>query len=97
MQGGTVFHFITGGIREAYDRATGAANGKDVRVGGGVNTIRQYLAARLIDEMHLAVGRALLGSGEHLLGGLDLPSLGYHVVKHSIGDNATHVVIGRKD
>ncbi len=96
MQGGTVFHFVTGGIREAYDRALDAAHGKDVRLGGGTSTIRQYLATGLVDQMHLAIGRALLGSGEHLLGGLDLPALGYRVAEHVNGEVATHVVIERK-
>ncbi|CAG0983573.1 hypothetical protein PHYC_01899 [Phycisphaerales bacterium] len=96
MDGGTTFHFVTGGIREAYDRAMAAAKGRDVRLGGGANTIRQYLSARLVDEMHLAVGPALLGSGEHLLGGLDLPALGYVVTEHASGQGAMHVVIGRK-
>lgn len=76
MDGGTTFHFVTGGIREAYDRAMEAAKNKDVRLGGGAKTIRQYLAARLVDSMHLAVGPVLLGSGEHLFAGLDLPALG---------------------
>ena len=96
MQGGTVFHFVTGGIREAYDRAMDAARGKDIRLGGGANTIRQYLAVRLVDDMHLAASPALLGSGEHLFGGLDLPALGYAVTEHAHGENATHIVIGRK-
>jgi len=95
MRGGTTFHFVTGGIREAYDRAMEAAGGKDVRVGGGASTIRQYLQARLVDEMHLAVGPALLGAGEHLWGGLDLPALGYVVREHVRGEGAVHVVIGR--
>jgi dihydrofolate reductase len=96
MQGGTVFHFVTGGAREAYGLAMHAAHGKDVRVGGGANTIRQYLAAGLVDHMHLAIGRILLGSGEHLFAGLDLPSLGYTVLEQTNGENATHVVIGRR-
>lgn len=95
MQGGTTFHFVTGGIREAYDRAMNAANGKDVRVGGGAHTIRQYLSAALVDHMHVAIGRVLLGAGEHFFAGLDLPSLGYTVVEQTKGENATHVVIGR--
>jgi dihydrofolate reductase len=95
MLGGTTFHFVTGGIREACDRAMEAAKGKDIRVGGGASTIRQYLAARLVDEMHLAVSPVLLGSGEHLLGGLDLPELGYQVNDHADGEGATHVVIAR--
>lgn len=95
MDGGTTFHFVTGGIREAYDRAMDAAQGKDVRVGGGANTIRQYLNARLVDQMHLAVSPVLLGSGESLLHGLDLPALGYKVVGRADGEGAMHVVIGR--
>ncbi len=77
MEGGTVFHFVTGGIREALERATAAAEGKDVQIGGGAATLRQYLEARLIDEMHVAISPMLLGSGEHLLYGLDLKALGY--------------------
>jgi len=96
MDGGTTFHFVTGGIREAYDRAVAAAKGQDVRLGGGANAIRQYLAAGLVDEMHLAVGAVLLGSGEHLFGGLDLPSLGYGVIEQQRGEGAMHIVIGRK-
>jgi dihydrofolate reductase len=93
MQGGTTFHFVTGGIREAYDRAMEAAQGKDVRVGGGADTIRQYLTAHLIDEMHLAIAPVLLGSGESLLHGLNLPELGYEVAEHVPSELATHVVI----
>lgn len=95
MQGGTTFHFVTGGPRDAYDRAMDAAGGMDVRVGGGAATIRQFLADRLIDEMHLAIGPVLLGSGEHLLGGLNLPALGYHVADVQASPAATHVVISR--
>lgn len=93
MQGGTTFHFVTGGIEDALRRAKDAAGGRDIRLGGGVATIRQYLQAQLIDEMHLAVRPVLLGRGEHLLAGLDLPALGYHVVEASPGERATHVVI----
>lgn len=96
MDGGTTFEFVTGGIREAYDRAMEGAEGKDVRVGGGANTIRQYLAARLVDHMHLAVGPALLGSGEGLLSGLDLPALGYEVAQMEGSRAAAHIVIRRK-
>jgi dihydrofolate reductase len=95
MKGGTVFHFVTDGIDAALQRARQAADGKDVRVGGGVSTIRQYLQARLIDEMHLAISPVLLGAGESLLGGLDLPQLGYGVSQHVTTPAATHVVIGR--
>lgn len=95
MEGGTTFHFITGGIREAYDRARAAAGNKDICLGGGVSTIRQYLQTKLIDELHLAVAPAVLGSGEHLLGGLNLRELGYTVTEHVASPNATHIVLTR--
>jgi dihydrofolate reductase len=93
MEGGTTFHFVTDGIEAALQRAREAAGDKDVRIGGGVETIQQYLAAGLIDEMHLAIAPVLLGSGEHLLGGIDLPRLGYLVSDYVASENATHVVI----
>src|SRR5258708_6192755 len=96
MEGGTVFHFVTGGIREALERATGEAGGKDVQIGGGVATIRQYLEARLIDELHVAIAPRLLGSGEHLLYGLDLTALGYECTTHLPTAAATHVVLTRR-
>jgi dihydrofolate reductase len=96
MDGGTTFHFVTDGIEAALKRATEAANGKDVRLGGGVATIRDYLQARLIDEMHFAISPVLLGSGEHLLGGLDLPALGYQRSEHVPTESATHVVITKR-
>src|SRR5215471_15771065 len=77
MEGGTTFHFVTGSIHDVHERAIEAANGKDVRLGGGVATLRQYLRAGLVDEMHLAMAPILLGAGEHLFEGLDLPGLGY--------------------
>src|SRR5262249_36306955 len=77
MEGGTVFHFVTDGRRRALERATEAARGKDVQIGGGVSTIRQYLEAGLIDEMHVAIAPRLLGSGEHLFHSLDVTSIGY--------------------
>jgi dihydrofolate reductase len=95
MQGGTTFHFITDGIHAARQRAVEAANGKDIRVGGGAATIRQFLLAGLIDEMHLAVSPVLLGSGEHLLAGFDLPQFGYEVAEHVPSANVTHVVLRR--
>jgi dihydrofolate reductase len=95
MEGCTVFHFVTGGIREALERATAAAGGKDVQIGGGVATIRQYLEARLIDELHVAISPVLLGSGEHLLYGLDLKALGYECTTHVPTAAATHVVLTR--
>jgi dihydrofolate reductase len=95
MEGGTVFHFVTGGVREALDRATAAAQGKDVQIGGGVWTIRQFLEERLIDELHLAIAPMLLGSGEHLFDGLDLRTLGYECTTHVPTSAATHVVLTR--
>jgi dihydrofolate reductase len=95
MDGGTTFHFVTDGIERALERATEAANGLDVRLGGGVETIRQYLQARLIDEMHIAIAPILLGSGESLFAGIDLPSLGYQCVEQVATQRATHVVIQR--
>jgi dihydrofolate reductase len=93
MDGGTTFHFVTDGIHEALERARKAANGQDVRLGGGVATIKQYVRARLIDEMHIAIAPILLGSGENLLADIDLPSLGYGCVEHVGTPRATHVII----
>ena len=95
MKGGTTFHFVTGGIHEALEQAKRAAGAKDIRVGGGVATIRQYLEAGLVDELHLAFAPVLLGSGEHLLGGIDLQALGYSVREHVPTSAATHVVMAR--
>jgi len=97
MEGGTVFHFVTGGIEDALDRARDAAGDRDIRVGGGAATIRQYLAARLIDEMHYVISPVLLGSGEPLFEGLDLPALGYKVAEHVASEAATHIVLARED
>jgi len=96
MEGGTTFHFVTDGIHAALERALDAANGKDVRIGGGASTIRQYLQARLIDEMHLAVVPTLLGRGEPLLAGLDLVELGYAVTRSVPSEAVLHVTITRK-
>lgn len=96
MDGGTVFHFVTDGIEAALDRARAAAGGKDIRLGGGVETIRQYLKAGLIDELHLAFAPRLLGSGEHLLAGLDMPALGYSVTETAATEKAMHVVLTRQ-
>lgn len=93
MDGGTTFHFVTDGIHAALERAFDAAKGQDVRLGGGVDTIRQYLRAGLIDEMHLAIAPVLLGSGENLLSGIDMRSLGYRCVEHEPTQHATHVVL----
>ena len=95
MEGGTVFHFVTEGMHSALERAKKAANGKNVRLGGGVATIRQYLEAQLVDELHIAISPTLLGSGEHLFAGLDLRKLGYSCTEHVPGAKATHVVLTR--
>jgi dihydrofolate reductase len=96
MEGGTVFHFVTGGIEDALAQAREAAGDRDVRIGGGVSTIRQYLSAGLIDQMHVAIAPILLGRGEPLLAGLDLPRLGYEVTEHVASEKATHVVLSKR-
>jgi dihydrofolate reductase len=96
MEGGTTFHFVTGGIHDALARARAAANGKDVRLGGGVETIRQYLRAGLVDEMHFALSPAILGRGEHLLSGLDLKALGYEITQHVTSPAVTHFVLTKR-
>lgn len=96
MEGGTTFHFVTDGIHAALARAKAAAEGKDVRVGGGVATIRQYLRAGLVDEMHIALTPALLGSGEHLLADIDLPALGFECTERLGSPNAMHVVLTKR-
>ncbi len=95
MEGGTTFHFVTGGIRAALERAREAAAGKDVRIGGGVATVRQYLEADLIDELHLAVAPVLLGTGEHLLAGIDLRARGFACTEHVAAPGAMHVVLSK--
>jgi dihydrofolate reductase len=97
MEGGTVFHFVTDGIHAALDRARAVAGSQDIRLLGGAATIRQYLQARLIDEMHLGVSPIVLGSGESLLGGIDLRALGYTRAKYIPGERAAHYVVGRGD
>ncbi|MCG2615068.1 dihydrofolate reductase family protein [Terrimonas sp. NA20] len=96
MKGGTTFYFITDGIVSALEKAKDAANGKDIRIGGGTSTIRQYLQAGLIDEIQLTISPVLLGSGEHLLEGLDLPKLGFNEVEKINGEQAMHVVLRKK-
>jgi dihydrofolate reductase len=96
MEGGTVFHFVTGGIEEALRLARKAAGERDVRIGGGVATVRQYLRARLVDEIHLAQSPILLGSGEHLFDGLDLLALGYRLEEHTSSAAATHLTIRKQ-
>ena len=95
MEGGTVFHFVTDGIEAALERARKAAGAKDIRIGGGVSTIRQYLKARHIDEMHLAVSPLFLGSGEHLLADIDLTALGYTCTKWVASERAAHYTIAK--
>lgn len=95
MEGGTTFHFVTEGIEVALQRAKEAANGKDVRLGGGVNTIRQYLTANLIDEMHIAVSPIILGSGERLFDGVDLVKLGYKCVQNTLTEKAMHILLAK--
>lgn len=95
MEGGNVFHFVTGGIHEALERARETAGARDIRLGGGASTVRQYLQARLVDEMHLAVSPILLGAGEPLLAGLDLPKLRYKCEKSVAGERAMHYSITR--
>ena len=95
MAGGTTFHFVTDGIHAALARAREAAQGKDIRLGGGVATIRAYLNAGLVDELHLAVAPAILGRGEHLLNGIDLAALGYQVTESAFSEKAMHVVLTR--
>jgi dihydrofolate reductase len=96
MQGGTTFYFVTEGIHGALERAREAANGKDVRLGGGVSTMKQYLRAGLVDDMHFVLSPALIGSGERLFDDLNLPGLGYELNSHLSSPGATHVMVGRR-
>jgi len=96
MEGNTTFHFVTGGIHDALEQAREAAKGMDVRIGGGPNTIKQYLRAGLIDELHLAIAPVLLGEGEHLFEGVDLRGLGYECIQFVASEKATHVVLRRQ-
>ena len=96
MAGGTVFHFVTGGIHAALEQATAAAGGLDIRLGGGVSTVRQFLTAGLVDDMHLAVRPVLLGSGENLWNGIDARALGYECTESIAGERATHVFINKR-
>lgn len=95
MKGGTTFHFVTDGPESALQQAKNAANGQNVRIGGGVSTIRQYLTAGQVDEMHLAFSPVLLGEGENLFAGIDLPKLGFRPVQTRAGEEATHVILKR--
>jgi dihydrofolate reductase len=96
MKGGTTFHFVTEGIEKALERAKAAAGNADVRIGGGVSTVRQYLQAGLIDEMHLVQRPVFLGAGEHLWRGLDLHGLGYECMRTVQGERATHLFLGKR-
>ncbi|MES2980009.1 MAG: dihydrofolate reductase family protein [Pseudomonadota bacterium] len=96
MQGGTDFHFVTDGIESALAQARAAAGGRDVRIGGGAATIRQFLQARLIDELHIAVGPVFMGAGENLWQGLNMRALGYEVVEVIAGERATHVMVQKR-
>jgi dihydrofolate reductase len=95
MQGGTTFHFITDGIHAALEAAQRAAGDRDVRIGGGADTVRQYLRAGLVDEVHLALSPALLGQGESLLSGIDLTGLGFQCTEHVASRQALHVILSR--
>ena len=97
MKGGTEFFFVTEGIHAALEQAMSAAGGRDVRLGGGVATVRHYLRAGLIDELHLAVRPVLLGHGEHLWNGLDANALGYECTKYLVGERAAHVFLSKRD
>ncbi|HUJ86377.1 MAG TPA: dihydrofolate reductase family protein [Burkholderiales bacterium] len=96
MAGGTEFRFVTGGIGAALEQARAAAGGRDIRLGGGVDTVRQYLRAGLIDELHLALRPVLLGTGEHLMGGIDLRALGYECAPPVAGERALHVFLRKR-
>jgi len=96
MAGGTAFHFVTGGIHAALEQARAAAGARDVRLGGGVATIRQYLGAGLIDELHLVMRPVLLGAGEHLMRDIDLRALGYECAKSVAGERANHVFLRKQ-
>lgn len=93
MEGGTIFHFVTDGIHSALKQAMESAKGKDIRLGGGVSTVKQYLCEKLVDELHLAVSPVLMGSGENLFSSIDLVSLGYKCVNSVSSENALHVIL----
>jgi dihydrofolate reductase len=95
MEGGTTFIFVSEGIEAALEKAKLAAKDRDVKIGGGVETVRQYLRAGLIDELHFALSPVVLGEGEAMFAGIDLPALGYRVTEHQATDHATHIVLGK--
>jgi dihydrofolate reductase len=96
MKGRTTFHFVTDGIHSALQRAKDAAKEKDIRIGGGVATIQQYLRAKLIDELHLAFRPIVIGSGENLFAGIDMTALGYECTEHVSTEQATHVTLKKQ-
>ena len=96
MDGGTTFHFVTDGAEAALKRAHAAAGGRDIRIGGGASTLRQYLAMRAVDEMHLAQSPVIMGSGESVIEGLDLASLGYEVSDRVCGERAVHYTVTKR-
>jgi dihydrofolate reductase len=95
MEGGTTFHFVTEGIEAALEQAKAAAGGQDVRIGGGVSTVRQYLRAGLIDDLHFAIAPVVLGKGEAMFAAIDLPALGFRVTEHATTDQALHIVLSK--
>jgi dihydrofolate reductase len=95
MKGGTTFIFVTEGIEAALGQAKIAAENRDVKIGGGVHTVRQYLRAGLIDELHFALSPVVLGKGEAVFAGIDLPALGYRVTEHAATEHATHIMLRR--
>lgn len=97
MEGGTVFHFVSSGIEVALEKAKAAAGDKDIRIGGGVSTVRQYLHAGLIDELHLAIVPVVLGDGEAVFAGIDLPALGFKVTEHAASEQVMHIVLRKKN
>jgi dihydrofolate reductase len=96
MKGGTTFHFVTNGVHSALERAKDAAKDKDIRIGGGVATIQQYLRARLVDELHLAFRPILMGSGDNLFASIDMAALGYCRTEHASSEHATHVILTKQ-
>jgi dihydrofolate reductase len=95
MEGGTTFHFVTDGIESALRQAREAADGKDIKIGGGVSTVRQYLEINAIDEMHLAVSPVVLGRGENFLAGINLAERGFKVIEHTPTQRATHILLSK--
>jgi dihydrofolate reductase len=95
MEGGTVFHFVTDGIEAALRQARSAAGDRNVKIGGGVSTVRQYLQAGLVDEVHFAISPVVFGQGEAMFAGLDLPALGFRVIEHAATEAATHIVLAK--